>query len=646
MFTDYSLNGEATYGATAQGLPQGLALPAPEEQAALFLSRLTAKDRSSRWFLPYRTALPGAPAAWVQGSQRTGIHAGAELQQAAAKAIASGGDCYVSVNGFCGNRRTQQGLRQVVALFFDIDVVKAHVSGSMDGADAAKDAALALIESAVAQGRFPEPTMAVDTGRGLQLHLVLDRSCSARKADGTPNAALLQHVSRLQSKLLALLEDIFADICYLVDVDRSCTDLTRLCRLPGSWNSKAACRARLVTAAGPEHSLDALRGYVHFGAAPEKPSKPVSARKGKKAATALPASAFEGGNPLVSARAAAIEALQSARRRRGEDLGYRNEMVWAYMNNLFNIMPIEQAHLRTVELNARFSRPLPQSELMGTMRCLKRRGAPYRVSNARLAEHMGMSQEEADETGFMASCTSRAAERRLMCEATAKRKAERNALILSLAATGMVYADIAEKAGCSKRTVSSVLAANNAARRASSEGNAADAPTARERAAAKALAGHFGRSASIPSKNAFMDGISAGVPMPGDSHADKPASIAVSTPHQGSSASQGSCKKLSSYSCAWGGACEDSFSGGKVIHIGSPLPVSSSELSTTLIPPLGLSTSPTLGNPLGSPYISPMPSQAEREGAPYAPCYANRASVRGDGPGTPIPGGSMGREGP
>ena len=645
MFTDYSLNGEATYGAPAQGQPQGLALPAPAEQAALFLSRLTAKDRSSRWFLPHRTSLPGAPSQWAQGSQRTGVHAGAELHQAAAKAIASGGDCYVSVNGFCGNRRTQQGLRQVVALFFDIDVVRAHVSGSMDGADAAKDAALALIESAVAQGRFPEPTMAVDTGRGLQLHLVLDRSCSARKADGTPNAALLQHVGRLQSKLLALLEDVLADICYLVDVDRSCTDLTRLCRLPGSWNSKAGCRAKLVTAAGPEHSLDALRGYVHFAAAPEKPSKPASARKKAKPASTLPASAFEGGNPLVSARAAAIEALQSARRRRGEDLGYRNEMVWAFMNNLFNVMPIEQAHLRTLELNARFSQPLPQSELMATMRCLKRRGAPYRVSNARLAEHMGMSQEEADETGFMASCTSRAAERRLMCKATAKRKAERNALILSLAATGMVYADIAEKAGCSKRTVSSVLAANNAARRASKK-SAESAPTARERAAAEALAGQFGRSSAIPSKNAFIGGISAGVPTAGEDLADTPVSTAASTPQQGVSASQRSCKKLSSYSCAWSGARAGSGPVGQVIHIESPVPIPPSELSTTQMQSAGLSTPPTLGNPLGSHPLQLLPSQAEREGVPYAPCYANRASVRGDGPGTLTPGDAMGREGP
>lgn len=77
-------------------------------------------------------------------------------------------DWYVSVNGFVGRGKGSEHLRQKNALVFDLD---AH-----DGRhERAVPLAIAALDSAVARGLVPEPTMTVSTGRGLQLYYVLAR---------------------------------------------------------------------------------------------------------------------------------------------------------------------------------------------------------------------------------------------------------------------------------------------------------------------------------------------------------------------------------------------------------------------------------------------------------------------------------------
>ncbi len=604
-------------------------MPSPAEQARIFLSRLTALDRDSRWFLPV-CGQGGDGRAWAPGSQRTGLKAAA-LMDAAGRAAASRGDSYVSVSAFCGDRRTAGGLRQVVDLFFDVDVVRAHVTGSMADADASKDAALALLEAAVAAGEFPEPSMVVDTGRGLQLHLLLGRSVSARRAGGRPNTALLQHVARLHSKLMGKLEQALSEIEWLVEVDRSCSDFTRLCRLPGTWNSKAGCMARLVSASGPVHGIDALRSYVRFGEAPARASRPAGLKAHRSGCE--PSSGASCGAFLVDARTAALESLQLSRRRRGEDMGYRNEMVWAYMNNLFNCMPIEGAYAAAEAFNARFSRPLPQSELLATMRGLKRRGRPYRLSNARLAEHIGMTQEEIESTGFMAACSSRAVERRLACEATAERRERRNALILSLAAQGVLYAEIARRAECSKRTVSGVLAANRSRRRM--DAAAVPAVTAAERRLAQSvslpLGGRAGalsaavRQPIVPSASeAVMEAGGHLRSSLGPAREGRPGFLG------------GCCKKLSTYSCApgdaWGGPPSRSREGAlssEPSYRGS-CPHSGSQLSTSTLVGVMLST---FGHRVSLPAGASSPSGPGRSRAPSSRAPATCGGIPSrDGP--------------
>ena len=84
----------------------------------------------------------------------------------------SNGSLYVSVNGFSGDRRRLDSLRQINALFFDLDC---HGS-SRSQTDNAICNALEIISEAVRIEKFPRPTLTVDSGRGLHLYYVLNRS--------------------------------------------------------------------------------------------------------------------------------------------------------------------------------------------------------------------------------------------------------------------------------------------------------------------------------------------------------------------------------------------------------------------------------------------------------------------------------------
>lgn len=392
---------------------------------------------------------------WIPGTLTAALPASA-LKELEVELL-DGLDCYTSVNGFMGSKRASSQLRQANSMLFDLDAVSAHSGGNASECEAAKDGALALIEAAVAQGRFPEPTMAVDTGRGLQLHIVLARSCSARLSDGSANEALLGAFSRMQGKLYARLGEILAPLHGIIELDKSCADLARLCRVPGTLNTKAGDYAELVHSSGPYWSLDALRRFATFG------ERPACVKAGKQG------QGQRWGQSFFRARAHAMERLRDLRQGKGDDLGYRNELVFCYMNNLINIMPLDEAYEQALAFNASLAVPLRQSELLSTRRCLERRKAPYAFTNSGLIEHLSMTDREAELCGLTAKCTCRALERAEACRRTEKRKVARNEEILELAKKGIAYREIAGAVGCCLRTVKAVLKAKGYSRNATKE---------------------------------------------------------------------------------------------------------------------------------------------------------------------------------
>lgn len=364
-----------------------------------------------------------------------------------------GFDSYVNVNGFCSRRRTEGNLRHVNSLMFDLDVEAAH-RGELTGMalEGAKESGLSLIASAIRSSRLPRPTMVVDTGRGLQLHYVLERTASYRQASGEVNKPLLAVVERARSGLASLLREV-CDVpgCEL-SLDERASDLSRLCRIPGSTNTHSASRSALLSCDGPLWSLGSLLRFA-----------PVRSRRAgsRQAGNTSCGRGDSFGDPLASEllcrlRMSKLRSLRDYREARGGCTGTRNELVFCFVNSVFPLYGPSKALELGREFNNAFSEPLSDGEVRASVSGISRNGV-YRFSRRRLAEHVCLTEEEERAVGFFDLPTAKEARRKAEKSRRAKAKGARDARMLSLAKEGLAYESIAKEVGVSRRTVCAVL---------------------------------------------------------------------------------------------------------------------------------------------------------------------------------------------
>ena len=363
------------------------------------------------------------------------------------KGLEKGSAWYVSRNGFVATRRVASRTRQVNSFMLDID---AHGASSRSAAWM-----LAELDALVEEGAVPEPTMVVDSGRGIHVYYVLDRSISTRSSDGSENTSVLSWFSDLQDRLAVAFESRFCEF-EGVDVDSAVYDLARVARIPGTFNPKAGKCAELVRSAGPFASLPGLSVAL----------EPVF-RKKKHAAARK--NTPQKGFPLRAAQAARARKIERLQELRGRDCeGSRELMCFLYYNACVQAFPREEAVGMVYAFNARFSSPLPSYEVSCAVRSVDAvelsygpdKGAKgyYPVSNKKVAELLSVTESENDEIGFF-GMSSRALQRRKDKERTRERRASRNARIVELVTRlGMTRKAAAKAVGCSLRTVAYVLA--------------------------------------------------------------------------------------------------------------------------------------------------------------------------------------------
>lgn len=360
--------------------------------------------------------------------------------------LEKGSAWYVSRNGFVSSRRGVSHTRQINSFMLDID---AHGASSRSAAWM-----LAELDALVEKGAVPEPTMVVDSGRGIHVYYVLDRSISTRSSDGSENTSVLSWFSDLQDRLAVAFESRFCEF-EGVDVDSAVYDLARVARIPGTLNAKAGKCAELVRSAGPFASLPGLSTAL----------EPVSRKKAAIAKKSVPQKGF----PLHAAQAARARKIERLQELRGRDCeGSRELMCFLYYNACVQAFPREEAVGMVYAFNARFSSPLPSYEVSCAVRSVDAvelsygpdKGAKgyYPVSNKKVAELLSVTDSENDEIGFF-GMSSRALQRRKDKERTRARREARNARIVELVTRlGMTRKAVAEAVGCSLRTVAYVLA--------------------------------------------------------------------------------------------------------------------------------------------------------------------------------------------
>ena len=353
---------------------------------------------------------------------------------------------YMTHNGFTGRRRLAERTRQLNALFFDLDC---HGSAA-DGCEAIINDALGCIFDGVQKGTLPNPNIIVDSGRGLHLYYVLDRSIPYRfRGSGDVNEKGIRFFKDVQERLANVLDELLAGIPG-IKVDRAVFDHTRVSRIPGTYNRKAGRYATLVSAHENYCHLSDLASYK-----PAKPMhSPLPSMRGKGPATILHF------HPLMMSRLNKVSELQAYRNFDCE--GTRELMSFVFYNTAVQIYSRANALERLRAFNAQFTAPLPQSELGNIVRTVddvtnvKGEKGYYILKASTLARLLALTEKEMLDIHFFAS--KRMVERMEAKRKTKERRNRRDERILELYQKGcMTQQELAQAVGCSPRTVSSVL---------------------------------------------------------------------------------------------------------------------------------------------------------------------------------------------
>lgn len=346
-----------------------------------------------------------------------------------------GYDWFVTRNGFSSRKSREAAYcRQLNSFLFDIDV---HGGG----ADAEYSVALAvqLLESAWAAGKIPEPTMAVFTGRGLQLYYALERSTTTRLRDGSRNRRGEAYFNDVYRKLASAIGGIVRCVPD-AELDRAVFDASRVSRVPGTVNSKCGKTCRVIHDSGIFHTLKGINEAL--------PSGPREMR-GKSGGGGW---RRKGGySSLAKIRMEKVEELRDYREVRGGCDGKRELMCFVYHNAAVQLFADpEDAYEATSRFNAGFSDPVDQREVDNIRKSVAKVGF-YMMSSAKIAAFLGLTDEEAYDTSFFA--TKRDIERQKTKDETRERRRRRDAGIAFLEANKLGARQIADAMGCCVRTV-------------------------------------------------------------------------------------------------------------------------------------------------------------------------------------------------
>lgn len=445
--------------------PQAVCAPQQESEQETFLRTLLHDDRNSFYVLS--TDEGGR---WEDVPVRRAQLAALPLGMGAGATSAS---YYITHNGFADRRRKLESCRQVNAMFFDLDC---HGAAGFECRRLVGEANR-LVGAAVEAGALPRPTMVVDSGRGLHLYYVLERSIPCRlKAGGSmqPNEKTLAYFHDVQLRLADVLDGVLGGLGG-VDVDRAVFDCTRVSRIPGTYNAKAGRRARLLSADGGYWQLGDLARYrAHAAVSPSPAALPAAQPQHTPAGTLV---RFD---RLMASRLRKVAELQEHRGYACE--GNRELMCFVYYNTAVQLYERAEAFRRLGAFNARFKKPLGCDELEGVRSAVdgvvnvKGERGHYVLSAETLIRLLALTPAEIEATRFFTS--KRAAERAEAKRITRARRDERDQRICNLYATGeLTQAQVAEAIGCSVRTVSKAVKAAGMARPYTRKSAAQDANT-------------------------------------------------------------------------------------------------------------------------------------------------------------------------
>lgn len=363
-------------------------------------------------------------------------------------------DTYTTVNTFRGYKRTSDRVYNFGSIYIDLDCHSEEPDQILD----AKQHTVEILETAFSDGRLAIPTMITDSGRGFGVQYILSRSI----ANTWKTEKIKAFYKKVRKKLCEKYQEILSADPQAAQPDASVLDDARVCRIPGTYNVAADTYCRLIGVSGKFYELSDLVQECHLwnwrSDGEYKKVKKENERKKKEMAAKPVVSFAEYKMPFLSTRLEQLEQLQEMR---GADCeGCREQILFIAYSALKQLEPVNAAK-RLQKLNKRFSAPLPQAELDHIIRetdqsvGIDHRGF-YKLSNSYLVDTLGLTDDEINTLGI-GQGLKRSVERR----AARDKKMETRKKIVELLtqADSLTYAQIAEAAGVSRRTICTIAKA-------------------------------------------------------------------------------------------------------------------------------------------------------------------------------------------
>jgi hypothetical protein len=363
-------------------------------------------------------------------------------------------DTYTSINTFRGYKRQSDKVFNFESIYIDIDC---HTSDDSSVVEAAKARTMSILQEAYSAGTLAAPTMITDTGRGFGLQYCLNKSI----ANTWRAEKMISFFKKVRKAIFEKYKEVLAGED-MIEVDGAVLDDARVCRLPGTYNTKADKFCRLISVSEKYYELSELVQSCHLWdwKSDEEYQKEKTERENRKKGIASRSvvSFAEYRLPFLTARLEQLEKLQELR---GENCeGYREQLLFITYSALKQLDPISAA-LRLQEMNERFSDPLPQVELDHIIQETDQsvgedhRGY-YKLSNAYVVDTLGLTDDEIKTLGI-GQGLKRSVER----QAARDKKIETRKKIIELLTQAdlLTYDQIAEATGVSRRTICTVAKA-------------------------------------------------------------------------------------------------------------------------------------------------------------------------------------------
>lgn len=245
-------------------------------------------------------------------------------------------DFYLSLNSFTFGSRKATDLKQIRNIGVDLDFYKLDIS---------KEYVIQNLQDCIAEGLLPCPNL-VMYGRGMQLIYTVQGGAAPQMA------FLSQYITNHFIKMLMPL-----------GADGSCSDLSRVLRMPYTTHSKTGKQIGLEIWTRREHDLQELYDYVPPLEKKRQPKRTATRKKGS--ISTLPSQ--KGVMNLYSLNTKRKSDLEKIVMLRNGEIEHRHDMTYIYAFTTALIVKNQTATLEmTFQLNNKFKEPQKRKEIERT----------------------------------------------------------------------------------------------------------------------------------------------------------------------------------------------------------------------------------------------------------------------------------------